>query len=101
LVKVLQRIVKCFVKLIAKFDWFNLLKIKQLRNTEHLNSISGIVQNLAEKQMATFNGKWNYGFISIYLIFLRLPLFLVFVQILFILKISKLGQILSDSTFQI
>jgi predicted DCC family thiol-disulfide oxidoreductase YuxK len=81
-----------FAKFAKKFDWFKLLKIKQLRNTEHLNSISGIVQNIAEKQMATFGGKWNYGFVSIYLIFLRLPLFLVFVPILFILKISKLGQ---------
>jgi predicted DCC family thiol-disulfide oxidoreductase YuxK len=80
-----------FAKFITKFDWFKLLKIKQLRNAEHLNSISGIVQNLAEKQMATFGGKWNYGFVSIYLIFLRLPLFWVFVPILIILKITKLG----------
>jgi predicted DCC family thiol-disulfide oxidoreductase YuxK len=81
-----------FAKFAKKFNWFNLLKIKQLRNAEHINSIYGIDKNLAEQQMASFNGKWNYGFVSIYLIFLRLPLFWVFVPILWLLKISKLGQ---------
>jgi predicted DCC family thiol-disulfide oxidoreductase YuxK len=82
-----------FAKIIQKLDWFSLLKIKQLRNPEHLKNTIGIDKNLAEKQMASFNGKWNYGFNSIYLIFLRLPLFWIFVPVLFLLKISKLGQI--------
>ncbi|MDR2205464.1 MAG: DUF393 domain-containing protein [Flavobacteriaceae bacterium] len=83
-----------FANFIQKLDWFNLLKIKQLRNPKQINSAEGIDKSLAEKQMASFNGKWHYGFVSIYLIFLRLPLFWIFVPILFLLKISKLGQIL-------
>ncbi|MDR2204892.1 MAG: DUF393 domain-containing protein, partial [Flavobacteriaceae bacterium] len=62
-----------FANFIQKLDWFNLLKIKQLRNSEQINSAEGIDKSLAEKQMASFNGKWHYGFVSIYLIFLRLP----------------------------
>ncbi|MDR2204883.1 MAG: hypothetical protein LBE36_01820, partial [Flavobacteriaceae bacterium] len=61
---------------------------------EQINSAEGIDKSLAEKQMASFNGKWHYGFVSIYLIFLRLPLFWIFIPILFLLKISKLGQLL-------
>jgi predicted DCC family thiol-disulfide oxidoreductase YuxK len=81
-----------FTKLIQKLDWFKFIKIKQLRNPKDLNSAVGIDKNLAEKQMASFNGKWHYGFVSIYLIALRLPLFWVFIPVLYVLKISKIGQ---------
>jgi predicted DCC family thiol-disulfide oxidoreductase YuxK len=83
-----------FSKLIQKMDWLKLIEIKQLRNESHTNSASGIDLGLAKQQMASFGIKWNYGYNSLYLIFTRLPLFWLFLPILFILKITRLGQII-------
>ena len=44
--------------------------------------------------MASFGTKWHYGYNSLYLIFVRLPLFWLFIPILYIIKITNLGQIL-------
>jgi hypothetical protein len=54
-------------------------------------SQSGV--ELATKQMASYTTSWYYGFISIYLIMIRIPLFLPFIPLLYFLKITKLGQL--------
>jgi hypothetical protein len=75
-----------------KFDWLNLLKIMELRNEEHINLYNAIDFELAKKQMASFNGNWHYGFDSLYHILKRIPLFWLVFPILFLLKITNLGQ---------
>ena len=83
-----------FSKLVLKLDWLKLIEIKQLRNELHTNSFRNIDLELAKKQMASFGTKWHYGYNSLYYIFVRLPLFWLFIPILFILKITKLGQVI-------
>ena len=81
-----------FVNLIKKLDWFQFIQIKQLRNPQHINNAIGIDKFLAEKQMASFDEKWYYGYETLYKIFMRIPAFWVFIPLLFLLKISRLGQ---------
>lgn len=86
---------KCtlFIKIIKKLDWLNLIKIKQLRNKEHIDTAMGINHILAEQQMASYNGnKWSYGYLTLFKIFIRLPIFWIFFPALFILKVTGLGQ---------
>lgn len=83
-----------FTNLIKKLDWLKLLKIKQLKNSEHINKAKGINKTLAEKQMASFDGNWYYGYATLFKIFLRIPLLWTIIPLLWILKISKIGQYL-------
>ncbi len=83
-----------FSKIVKKLDWLKLIQTKQLRNESDTNSFPDIDLELAKKQMASFNTKWHYGYNSIYLIFLRLPLFWIFIPFLYLFKITKLGQLL-------
>lgn len=78
-----------------RLDWINLLEIKELRNPNHIKEAIGINKTLAEQQMASYsNGKWKYGFVTIYMILLRLPLFYIFLPILFLFKITGIGQLI-------
>ena len=81
-----------FSKLVQKFDWLQQIQIKQLRNESDINSFPEINLELAKQQMASFGTKWHYGYNSLYYIFARIPLFWLFIPILLILKITKLGQ---------
>lgn len=81
-----------FANLIQKLDWLHLIHFKHLRNPEHINNAKGIDKILAEKQMASFDGNWYYGYVTLYKIFLRIPAFWPFIPLLFLLKISRLGQ---------
>jgi len=83
-----------FTNTIKKLDTLNLFTIKQIRNKTHLASFKDLDRTLAEQQMASYNGKWNYGYNSLYEIFLRLPLAWFFIPILLLLKVSKIGQFL-------
>jgi predicted DCC family thiol-disulfide oxidoreductase YuxK len=83
-----------FAKLVEKLDWLKLIEIKQLRNDLNTNSFPKIDIELAKQQMASFGTKWHYGYNSLYFIFARLPLFWLFIPILYILKITTLGQIM-------
>lgn len=83
-----------FTTLIQKLDWLHLIEIKQFRNPEHMKNAIGIDKNLAEKQMASLNGNWSYGFKTLFKIFIRIPIFWVLIPLLFILQISGLGQFL-------
>ena len=49
---------------------------------------------LAHQQMASYTNKWNYGFVSIFLILSRLPIFWIFFPFLYIFKITGFGQLI-------
>ena len=87
---------KCtrFANLILKLDWLSLIQTKQLRNPSHINIAIGINKKLAEKQMASFDGSWSYGYKTLFKIFLRIPLFWILLPLFWLLKISNLGQYL-------
>ncbi len=82
-----------FVKLVDKLDWLNRIQIKELRNELDTNLFPEINLELAKQQMASWSTKWYYGYDSLYFIFLRLPLFWFSIPFLYILKITKAGQI--------
>ena len=83
-----------FTNLISNLDWFKLIQTKQLRNNIHINNAVGINKNIAEKQMASYDGQWTYGYSTLFKIFLRIPLFWIFIPLFWLLDISKLGQYL-------
>ena len=83
-----------FANLTLKLDWFRLIETKQLRNPRHINIAIGINKKLAEKQMASFDGSWCYGYKTLFKIFLRIPLFWILLPLFWLLKISNLGQYL-------
>nr|WP_321231566.1 DCC1-like thiol-disulfide oxidoreductase family protein [uncultured Psychroserpens sp.] len=82
-----------FMKFIKKMDVLNLIVFIKLREYD---GFDGINLKEAEKKMAsTIDHKsWNYGYKSIYEIFKRIPFFWVFIPVLFLLKIGKLGEFL-------
>lgn len=49
---------------------------------------------LAKQQMSSLDTKWHYGYNSLYFIFVKLPLFGLFIPFLSILKLTNSGQIL-------
>jgi predicted DCC family thiol-disulfide oxidoreductase YuxK len=83
-----------FTNLIQKLDWLQLLEIEPLRNDLTMSNYKDINLALAKQQMASYTNKWHYGYVSLYLIFIRLPIFWIMIPLLFILKISRLGQYL-------
>lgn len=82
-----------FINIVKKLDWFNLIVYKKLRNKTDIQNFNNLNIKLATKQMASFTTKWNYGFISIFHILIRLPLFWLFIPFLFLLKITRLGNL--------
>jgi predicted DCC family thiol-disulfide oxidoreductase YuxK len=87
---------KCtrFSQIIKQLDWLELLEIEPLRNDLTMSNYKDIDLALAKQQMASYTNKWHYGYVSLYLIFIRLPIFWIIIPLLFILKISGLGQYL-------
>lgn len=83
-----------FANHIQKIDWLNLIDFKELRNKNHTNQFIEINIELAKQQMASYTNKWNYGYISLYLIFLRIPLFWISVPFFWLLKVTNFGQYL-------
>ncbi len=81
-----------FSHFVKQLDWLHLIELEALRNDGVELRYPSIDYDLAKKQMAAFDSKWHYGFDSLYLIFIRLPLFWLFIPFLFLLKISQLGQ---------
>lgn len=84
----------CFVKVIKKLDWLNLIELKQLRNNNHIESYVGINSNRAAIEMASISEKWQYGYPSLYLIFLRIPIMWCLLPFFLLLKITNIGQYL-------
>lgn len=97
---------KCtkFANLIQKLDWLHLINFKELRheslartgeaNENHTNQYKEINIELAKQQMASYTNKWNYGYISLYLIFIRIPLLWITIPFFWLLKITNFGQYL-------
>lgn len=88
---------KCnrFKNLIKKLDLLNLIFFEELRNNIENESYKYIDKSLALQEMASYNkGNWNYGFSSIFLILLRIPLFWLTIPLFYILKLTGLGQFL-------
>lgn len=84
-----------FINIVQQVDWFHLIKIRQLRKIEHINNAKGINKTLSLQQMASSeNFQWTYGYNTIFKIFLRIPLAWVFLPIMWILKITRIGQYL-------
>jgi len=84
-----------FIEIVKKLDWLDLIDEKKLRNLSDTSKFPDLNPILAKEQMASYkDSKWNYGYISIYHIFLRLPIFWLFIPFFFILNISKLGNYL-------
>ena len=82
-----------FANLINRLDWLHLINFISLREIEKFSStLSGIEIGIATKQMASYTNKWRYGFISIYNILIRIPLFWAFIPLLYFLKITNIGQ---------
>jgi predicted DCC family thiol-disulfide oxidoreductase YuxK len=81
-----------FNKIVKKLDWFNLIDSKQLRNSQDTQQYTTLNLELATQQMASYTNNWNYGFVSIFLILSRLPIFWIFIPILYIFKITGFGQ---------
>jgi len=83
-----------FIKTVKNLDWFNLIDCKQLRNKKDTEQFKNLNLELANIQMASYTNDWNFGFNSIFNILVRLPLFWIFIPILFLLKISGFGQLI-------
>ncbi|MCT7904815.1 Protein of uncharacterised function, DUF393 [Candidatus Ornithobacterium hominis] len=82
-----------FKNFIKKVDSLNLIFFKELRNNIENETYKDIDKTLAFQEMASYHkGKWNYGFSSIFLILLRIPLFWVTIPIFYILKLTGFGQ---------
>jgi len=81
-----------FNNIVKKLDWFNLIDSKQLRNNQDTQLYTTLNLELATQQMASYTNNWKYGFVSIYLIISRLPIFWIFIPILYIIKITGFGQ---------
>jgi len=82
------------VRIVKKLDWFHWIQEKPVREIIYTDSFLELDRNLALKQMASYNGKWHYGFTSIFLILSRLPLLWMFFPLLYLLEITKSGQFL-------
>jgi predicted DCC family thiol-disulfide oxidoreductase YuxK len=83
-----------FANLIQKLDWLKSIEIKQIRNEADTSSLYSIDLELAKQQMATFTNKWHYGFNSLFFISVRVPLFWLFIPVLYLLKITNIGHFL-------
>lgn len=85
---------KRFSKLIKKIDWFDRIIIRELRNPEHISQILGIDLDLAEKEIASYDGNWAYGFESLLKIFRKLPLLWGFLPFLYLFHYFGMGNYL-------
>ena len=84
-----------FSNCINKIDFFKKINFIKLRNLTSSNNSYNLNINKAKYEMASFyKNKWYYGYDSIYLISTRIPLFWLILPFLFLLKITKIGNLL-------
>lgn len=83
-----------FIHAVKKVDWLQGIREVQLRNPDLPDQYPGLDLQKAYQEMASYRRKWYYGYTSIYLILIKIPLAWVFIPILFILKISGMGEII-------
>jgi predicted DCC family thiol-disulfide oxidoreductase YuxK len=83
-----------FTKIIKKLDWLNLIIAKELRNSNYIGEFKNIDIEMSKGKMAScIDDKWYYGYKSIFLIFSKLPIFWIILPLLYILKITKFGEL--------
>jgi membrane protein / vitamin K-dependent gamma-carboxylase len=80
--------------IIKKLNWLHLIELKSLRRYLEQENTNGINKKLAVTQIASFTNKWQYGYITIFEICKRLPLFWIFIPLFWVFKISGIGQFL-------
>ena len=78
-----------FSIVIEKLDWLHNIQFEKLRAFDGKNDLN---KELALQQMGSYTTQWNYGYESIFQIFIRIPLLWLLFPLLYILKISSLGQ---------
>jgi predicted DCC family thiol-disulfide oxidoreductase YuxK len=84
-----------FANQIQKWDVLKRIQIRQLRNRNHTGVFQNINLVLAKQQMASYKGgKWYYGYNTIYSILIRLPFFIWMFPVLYLFKITTIGQFL-------
>ncbi|AZZ58488.1 DUF393 domain-containing protein [Riemerella anatipestifer] len=85
---------KCnrFAKFVKKWDWFDLVKFYKLRNYYNDFFFKDLNKEKSEEQMASYVNEWRYGFESLYLISVRVPLFWLLTPLMLILKLTGIGQ---------
>lgn len=81
-----------FVRVIKKIDWLQRLTFKELRSIHDGGISEGIDIELAKREIASYDGRWKYGFNTIYRIVLRIPILWFFVPLFWLLKFSNLGE---------
>ncbi len=83
-----------FARAVKRADWLKLVRLLPLRATAPTSHLRGLDKELASRQLATFNGRWHYGFASMLLIAKRLPLLWPLLPLALMLKYLGLGQFL-------
>ena len=83
-----------FTTNIKKLDWFHLIIIKKLRNSNHIGEFKTIDLEKAKIKMASYiHNKWYYGYNSMFFIFSKIPVLWIILPLLYVLKITKLGEL--------
>lgn len=76
-----------------RFDWFNKIESKPLRNEDGFLHLPGLDSEKAVKEMAVFyKNKWTYGFDNFVVIFRKLPLLWILLPLFYILKWTNIGN---------
>lgn len=83
-----------FARFVKAIDWFNWLKPVELRPLNSTQFIE-LDKSLATKEMASYaQGKWHYGFVSIFHIALRTPIFWLICPIIAVFHYTGIGELL-------
>ena len=82
-----------FSRFVKRNDVFNRVSFLKLREDRIL--IEGFDKNMALKKMASLKKEnWRYGFESIWRISKEIPFFWILTPVLFILRLTKIGELL-------
>lgn len=83
-----------FAGVVHRLDCLHRVEIRPLRNLEQRDREMGINIGFAEKEMASYDGRWAYGYPTLVKIFEKLPAFWLALPLFWLLKFTGLGQIL-------
>jgi predicted DCC family thiol-disulfide oxidoreductase YuxK len=72
-----------FSSFIKKHDKFDLIKFMPLRDKNIYKQYPNLNIIIAKNEMASWDDGWYYGFNSIFYVLLRIPIFWIFLPILF------------------
>jgi predicted DCC family thiol-disulfide oxidoreductase YuxK len=83
-----------FSRLVQRYDVLKLVTFVGLRSDSTSILIAGMNPELAKSQMASIVDKWQYGYVSLVAVFVRVPLFWVLLPLFGVLQFTGLGQYL-------